>query len=666
MNLLRPASTIALLCLITYSLSCQGINNPRAYPRYSFYSTEKHGEILISLPPSLISGSLAVKLVAGDNIITEIGNLSCQPVVRIPFDTDKLPSSGRIDAEIKFLQNGSQFTIPVTINLLKYKPNEVKVDRLTGGLIVNKLPFFPFGFYCYSPVPATLPEEEVVKGFNVISPYQKIMPETLKERKTYMDRCSRLGMKVHYNLLSVSGGGGVNSKIDGLSGSEKKERLVNEIKTFMDHPALLAWYIADEPNGNGLAPDSLLSIYNLVRETDPWHPVSVVFTPPFLSSLKYADALDIVMADPYPVPELPVSFVGNITSQLTRAFYGSKPVWVVPQAFGGGEIWKREPTIQELRSMTYQAIINGAKGIQYFIRQGLNIFPKSTALWGECGKMAMEVGELTPWLLSEEKSPKVTVTNPDITARSFSYRGKLLILAVNKKNAPSGTGFSVPALPRDKVRVLFENREISFSGGTFSDILSPFGSQAYILDLEARHDSLEEWKGNLVIDPGFEDLSSPGVPSACYARGNGERGGTYFTDTRECAEGYHSVRFVTPAENGSVKLRFFPFRIRPGASYMISVIAKCDNSQGSGLYGKSYFDIGIGEYGKERFTMSDEWKQFVTFVTIPSYGDVPDVANLLLQMPSPGVGWFDMVQVAECNDFDRCVNPEIALFFPWN
>ena len=99
--------------------------------------------------------------------------------------------------------------------ILNYKPNEVKTDRLTGGLIVNRRQFFPFGFYCYSPVYPTLPEEEVVKGFNMISPYQKIMPETLNERKAYMDRCAGLGMKVHYNLLSVSGGGGVGSKIEG-------------------------------------------------------------------------------------------------------------------------------------------------------------------------------------------------------------------------------------------------------------------------------------------------------------------------------------------------------------------------------------------------------------------------------------------------------------------
>jgi len=56
----------------------------------------------------------------------------------------------------------------------------------------------------------------------MISPYQKILPETLNERKAYMDRCAELGMKVHYNLLSVSGGGGVGSKIEGLSDVEKR------------------------------------------------------------------------------------------------------------------------------------------------------------------------------------------------------------------------------------------------------------------------------------------------------------------------------------------------------------------------------------------------------------------------------------------------------------
>ena len=140
------------------------------------------------------------------------------------------------------------------LQILDPKPNEVKTDRLTGGLIVGEGYSFHSDSIAYSPVYPTLPEEEVVKGFNMISPYQKILPETFGERKAYMDRCAELGMKVHYNLLSVSGGGGVSSKIEGISESEKKERLLAEIKAFMDHPALLAWYISDEPNGFRIPP----------------------------------------------------------------------------------------------------------------------------------------------------------------------------------------------------------------------------------------------------------------------------------------------------------------------------------------------------------------------------------------------------------------------------
>ena len=101
-----------------------------------------------------------------------------------------------------------------------------------------------------------------------------------------------------------------------LSAEEKKIRLIEEIKTFMNHPALLAWYISDEPNGFKIPPESLEEIYRIVRETDPWHPVSMVFMAPFLSSKKYANALDIVMADPYPVPNYPIGLTGDVAGQL--------------------------------------------------------------------------------------------------------------------------------------------------------------------------------------------------------------------------------------------------------------------------------------------------------------------------------------------------------------
>ena len=190
----------------------------KLYTRLSFYSFEKNGEFLLHVPSAFSQNNLSVIIKTGSDTIASWTGRSGRIILRIPF-LIKLPNSVyNIEALIKVSANPSVIYLTTSkLNILLYKSNEVKTDRLTGALIVNKRQFFAFGFYTYSPVYPTLPEEEVVKGFNVISPYQKILSETLSERKAYMDRCAQIGMKVHYNLLSVSGGGGVGSKIDDIS-----------------------------------------------------------------------------------------------------------------------------------------------------------------------------------------------------------------------------------------------------------------------------------------------------------------------------------------------------------------------------------------------------------------------------------------------------------------
>jgi hypothetical protein len=458
----------------------------------------------------------------------------------------------------------------------------------------------------------------------------------------------------------VSGGGGVGSKIDGLSDSEKRIRLTDEIKMFRDHPALLGWYISDEPNGTSITPEKLEEIYRTVKKLDPWHPVSIVFMAPFITSKKYIDALDIVMADPYPIPDHPVSLPGEVSAQLQSEFKGKRPFWIVPQAFGGGELWSREPTIQEIRSMTWQAIINGATGIQYFVRQGPNYFPKSTATWGECGRMAIEVAELTPWLLSDEPTMPVVSYSGNISCTSRMHNGQLVIMAVNKANEPVNTSFRVNGYTNGKARVLFENRFVAVRGGVITDQLSAFGSQVYLIDTKSDDKAPEPSATNLIKDPGFEDLSEPGLPSACYARPGGDRGATYFLDTREFHEGNHSLRLITPQDNKSMAIRFFPFQVKAGYSYTISIWAKSDpeqryspvtNSGDQRLYAMDenpqYVEVELGEFGRSRFLPDNEWREYVTFVTIPNDTLSKFKTNLILRMPGKGVAWFDQVKVIE-------------------
>src|ERR1019366_5996380 len=134
--------------------------------------------------------------------------------------------------------------------------------------------------------------------FSMMSPYQDLHGPSA-DRHTYMDRCAALGMKVNYNLTTFSGGGsGAN-----LSAADKAKRelLKKEILEFKDHPALLSWYLADEPDGQGISPAALEEEYQEVHQLDPYHPVLMVFNTKDLAP-KYRNGLDVAMADPYPVP----------------------------------------------------------------------------------------------------------------------------------------------------------------------------------------------------------------------------------------------------------------------------------------------------------------------------------------------------------------------------
>lgn len=645
-----------LLCHSNYSHVADSLAF-RIIPRLSFYSPGEKAELLLRVPAAFIYSGLNVTLKFGGNTVCVWTGIPGKNILRLTVESDTSWRQDKVAAEIFVAgRKNVMYCCSCDLVLLKHKPNEVRTDRLTGGLIVNGLPFFPFGFYTYSPVHPTLPEEEVVKGFNLMSPYQILMPETLEERRKYMDRCAQIGMKVNYNLASVAGGGGVNSRINGLGDAEKRQILVNEVKSFMDHPALLSWYIADEPDGNRIPPAFLEEIYRIVKETDPWHPVTIVFMTPFRKARDYDGALDIVMADPYPVPVYPVTRAGDAARMLKKEFAGRMPVWIVPQAFGGGEHWLREPTIQEIRSMTWQAIAEGATGIQYFIRQGLNAFPKSTATWNECGRMAMEVNAITPWLLSEEESIPVTSSSSDITVTSRMFRGQLIIIAVNKTKSPQPVQFAMRKSINGRATVLFENRSVPLNSGLFSDYIQSYGSQVYKINIYPPKENIIPYKQNLIVDPGFEDLSSPGIPSACYARPGADRGATFFTDPRVALEGNYSLRMITPSENAGASLRFFPVKVKPGNSYMISVWAKTDPEMrfipgkkypGNGEYPPQFVEVGMNDFHRARFVPEKEWKQFVTFVTIPQDTVPEKKVNVILRMPGQGVAWFDMLQVIE-------------------
>ena len=370
-------------------------------------------------------------------------------------------------------------TYTVRLTRLPYKTNGVQIDYLTGVLHTEGLPIVPSGFYCYSPVQPTLPEEEVVRGMNMLSPYQNIGEQPRKERIAYLDRAAQLGMRVNYNLLSIAGGGG-GAKAAATDKARKMQLLREEIRALKDHPAILSWYVADEPEGQGISAETLEEIYDIIRSEDPYHPISLVIMSAG-PGRHYAASCDVIMADTYPVPNSSASDVIGTIRGLRNELQYEKSIWYVPQTFGGAEFWQREPTPAEIRMMTWGAALEGARGFQAFIRHGLNGFPKNQFMWETYTKTCREIQELTPFFDRGTESQVRTVADKELVARCYTLGEQTAVVVLNPRQETASYKIVLPTPFNGTAYNLSDNSTLPVVNGTMDGTLAPFGVQIFRL-----------------------------------------------------------------------------------------------------------------------------------------------------------------------------------------
>lgn len=136
---------------------------------------------------------------------------------------------------------------------------------------------------------------------------------------------------------------------------------------------IAAWYIADEPEINRQSPAAIAALSAKVRERDPRIPrVLVIGTGKFASG--YAESVDFLMVDWYPVPHLPLRSLGDNIAEA-KALSGGTPIWAVVQAMDWRDYPQRNPhkprigrfpSRSEIRFMAFHAISSGASGIFFF------------------------------------------------------------------------------------------------------------------------------------------------------------------------------------------------------------------------------------------------------------------------------------------------------------
>lgn len=161
-------------------------------------------------------------------------------------------------------------------------------------------------------------------------------------------------------------------------------------------------------------------------------------------------AADIVGCDIYPVPangkvghsdlsNRHLSCVGDYTQRMGQAAPG-KPVWMVLQGFGWGDIQPdrpeaerkemRRPTLPETRFMAYDAIVRGARGILYW---GSHAVEKDSPFYGELLALVSELRDLQSVLAAPDADLNVTTAYEPTLG---SVDRDIIVLAKDHGNKP--------------------------------------------------------------------------------------------------------------------------------------------------------------------------------------------------------------------------------------
>lgn len=251
------------------------------------------------------------------------------------------------------------------------------------------------------------------------------------------------------------------------------------VKAAKDHPALLAWYLSDEPEGHGQSPEMERERYLKLKALDPNHPIGLDHFL-FESLAKYKDACDFTMTDVYPITaqrDVPITHVGLFTDEARRVHGPNWPHWAYIQVFGGpdtdGGKWA-QPLPYEVRCMTYIALVHRVTGILYF-----SYWPKFPRTWDSLGPLNTEIYRMMPWLVTPgtELVTKSSDAHVQVRAKQVGLGG--ILIAVNTGPAFTRTDITLPSATAFGLDALFEKRSLTVAQHKVSDSFGPYETRVY-------------------------------------------------------------------------------------------------------------------------------------------------------------------------------------------
>jgi hypothetical protein len=258
------------------------------------------------------------------------------------------------------------------------------------------------------------------------------------------------------------------------------DELRAKVEKYRDHPALLGWYMSDEPEINDIRPVVLEQAYQFIAELDPYHPC-IMLNDTLPGVTQYAGGGDVLMPDPYILPLKsgpPMASMGKLAAFMDDAAATGRAQWITPQAFDYGDVGPqhahtRAPTYDELRCMAYMSMAHGSRGFVFYSYSYMAMEPH---LHIGMPYLTRELAAIEPLVVAEGEAVDATADGP---LHVWAKRGDagLFIVAVNSARRTVDGTINIGAA--GTLHVISEDRTVGVSDNTLRDSFGPYAVHIY-------------------------------------------------------------------------------------------------------------------------------------------------------------------------------------------
>ena len=259
------------------------------------------------------------------------------------------------------------------------------------------------------------------------------------------------------------------------------------------------WYLPDEPDGWGIAPEQLPQLppssqtgkLRVLNVSQHFYSAQAPINDHFDRNdyKRFVALADLVGFDLYPIVKfcgrVPLLDVFRAQRELMTIYAPGKPTfqWIETSDMTG-ECPAMQVTPQIVNAETWLAIAGGACGVGYFTNSWTgklwNRWDLASGVEAQLALTIAQIHALAPMLCAEYGD--VTVPwDTSVAASSRSLNGALYVIAVNSSDQPTRIPFRVDALAGRTLEVLGESRTIKPAKKVyFRDSFAPYQVHVYV------------------------------------------------------------------------------------------------------------------------------------------------------------------------------------------